>query len=89
LDKVEPLLKRFPQDSFVVRIELGKTSDHHEKGKIFKAEGHIALPQRPDVYAESVEEDLYAAIDLMTDGLKRQLLKEKDKHLTARKTKEE
>lgn len=38
-----------------------------------------------DIHAESIEDDLYAAIDSMVDKLDRQILKLKEKALAARR----
>ena len=43
-----------------------------------KAEINVRVPGK-DIYVESNEEDLYAAIDLMMDKLDRQIIKYKDK----------
>jgi putative sigma-54 modulation protein len=84
IGRLEHFLKRVPQDSILVRVEVSKTTQHHEKGKVFRAEARITLPGK-DLYAHTVEEDLYAAIDIMCDELKRQILDFKDRRLTARR----
>lgn len=56
-----------------VRVEVGKTSEHHNKGKIWRAEYTLTLPGGT-LRAEALEEDLYAAIDRAKDVLKQQLL---------------
>lgn len=42
-------------------VEVGKTTKHHKKGELFRAEVHVRLPGKL-VYAEATHEDLYAAI---------------------------
>lgn len=61
-----------------VHIEVGKTGEHHNKGKIWRAEFTMAIPGTT-LRAESLEEDLYAAIDEAKDDLKRQLVAFKEK----------
>ena len=62
-------------------VEVGKTSDHHNKGKFFKAEINMNIPG--DLLRVAVvEEDLYAAIDKAKDELKRQLVERKEKLAT-------
>ncbi len=45
-----------------VAVEVGKTSEHHNKGKIFRAEYTMTIPGT-SLRAEAVEEDLYAGIE--------------------------
>ncbi len=61
-----------------VSAEVGKTSEHHQKGKIFRAEFMMTIPG-VTLRAEAIEEDLYAAIDVAKDDLKRQLIAHKEK----------
>lgn len=63
-----------------IRVEVGKTSEHHNKGKIFRAEYTMTIPGA-SLRAEAVEEDLYAAIDVAKDELKRQIIAHKEKML--------
>lgn len=63
-----------------VRVEVGKTSDHHNKGKIWRAEYTMTIPGA-SLRAESLEEDLYAAIDNAKDDLRRQLVEYKEKRI--------
>lgn len=65
-------------DPCEVSADVGKTSNHHNKGKIFMAEFTMTLPGTT-LRAEATEEDLYAAIDTATDNLKRQVKKYKEK----------
>lgn len=64
-----------------VRVEVGKTSEHHQKGKVWRAEIMMTIPGA-SLRAESVEEDLYAAIDAAKDDLKRQLIDFKEKRIS-------
>ncbi len=61
-----------------ISSEVGKTSEHHQKGKIFRAEFMITIPGTT-LRAEAIEEDLYAAIDIAKDELKRQLIEHKER----------
>lgn len=67
-----------------VRVDVGKTTNHHKNGLVFKAEMNLTIPGkmfRADVKAE----DLYAAIDEATDDLRRQMKKHKEKVQDAKK----
>lgn len=67
----------------VVDVEVGKTSEHHNKGMVFKCEVNLEIPGKL-LRAEVVDEDLYAAIDKAKDSLKQQLAEEKDAMLEKR-----
>ncbi len=62
-------------------VELGKTSEHHNKGDIFRAEIHITGKDR-DLYASAEESDLYKAIDVVRDEILREVRSSKDRKLS-------
>lgn len=62
----------------VVRVEVGKSTQHHKSGDIFKAEVHVS-GAGADHYAVSEQSDLYAAIDLVKDDMVSTLTHEKGK----------
>jgi putative sigma-54 modulation protein len=57
-----------------LRVVVGKTTDHHNKGQIFKAEAELVIPGH-NIHAEVMSDELYAAIDLLKDEMKNRLLK--------------
>jgi len=57
-----------------LRVSVGKISDHHKKGDIFKAEADLLVPGHK-IHAEINASELYAAIDLLKDELKNRLIK--------------
>lgn len=59
-------------------VEVGRTSQHHQKGEVWRAEAHLTIPGA-SIHAEHVAEELYAAIDAVKDEVKRQLLERKDR----------
>lgn len=59
-------------------IELGRTSDHHQKGDIFRAEISIH-GAGIDAYASAMAEDLYRAIDEVRSEILHELKNRKDK----------
>jgi putative sigma-54 modulation protein len=79
LRKISELLDKDPGTR--CNIELAKTTGHHQKGPIFKAEIHIVGAGK-DVYAVSEKEDLYAAIDAVRDDILRELKAEKEKRIS-------
>lgn len=58
----------------MLRVNVGKTSQHHNKGEVFKAEGELTIPGHY-IHAEIVAEELYAAIDMLKDDLKNRIHK--------------
>lgn len=68
-------LKKFLEDidlggnRVVARIELAKTTQHHQQGDIYKAEVNLQLPKK--MFRSVVEsDDIYKAIDGVKDELK-------------------
>src|SRR5262245_632504 len=66
--------------SIVVDVELGKTTNHHRTGDIFKAEINFCIG-RDCVRAVAEKDDLRAAIDEAKDELLRELRVKKRKKL--------
>lgn len=62
-------------------IELARTTAHHQKGEIFKAEIHIVGAGK-NLYAVSERADLYAAIDAVRDEITRGLKDQKEKRIS-------
>ena len=53
-------------------VELGKTTNHHKNGEFFKAEFTVHIGGK-SLRAESQEEDLYAALDKVTEEMTEEL----------------
>jgi putative sigma-54 modulation protein len=66
-----------------LRIEVGKTTNHHAKGPYFKAEMQLSIPGEV-LRATEEAEDLYEAIDKVRDNLRRQLKEYKERKQDAR-----
>ena len=77
LEKVEKLLR--DDTSAQCDIELARTTTHHHKGDIFRADIHI-VGAGLNVYNSSDKEDLYVAIDEMRDGILRELKSSRTKN---------
>lgn len=64
-------------------VEVGKSTRHHTKGPFYKAEFNLTVPGST-LRARTEEEDLYHAITVARDQIRRQLrgykTKLKDKH---------
>jgi len=92
ISSLDKCLNHFDPESVLVKVEVGKTTQHHQKGLVFRAEANLTVP-RNFFRAEDETTDLYASIDAVHDELKRQIvtLKEKavkEKVRRARKNKE-
>jgi len=61
-------------------IEVEKTTHHHRKGKVFRAECQIKLPGK-SIRVESLKEDLLLAINEVKDNLQRELKQYKEKQI--------
>lgn len=75
-----------PIESVEAWVEVGKSTNHHNKGEVFKATVDIKMPGRV-VRAEEELEDLYMAVNQVKDELQRELKRHKEKQITkARKS---
>lgn len=78
LDKfVSPDHKELP----MCYVEIGKTTNHHKNGELFKAEFTLHLGGK-SLRAEAQEEDLYAALDKVTEKMTEELKSIKDKKIS-------
>lgn len=78
LAALAPITARFG-DAVSVDVEVGKTTNHHHKGEIFRAEMNLHIPGKT-IRVEEVAEDLYAAIKEAARTLGREVVKEKERH---------
>lgn len=69
-----------PEEMEVVMcyVDIGKTSNHHKTGDIFKAEFNLHLGGKT-LRAVSEKEDLYSAIDSVNDEMAKALKSHKEK----------
>lgn len=83
--KVKELEKfiRLKDESVQAWVEIGKITNHHKKGDVFRAEIQIHLPHYgKGVRAEAIHEALNAAIDDAHGQMKIELEKVKDKKIS-------
>jgi putative sigma-54 modulation protein len=73
-------LEKFVENEGAVSAdaEVGKTTDHHKSGDIFRAEVNLHVGGTI-IRAVAEAEDLYAAIDAVKDELSEELRRHKDK----------
>ncbi len=78
VEKISKLLKN--DESAQCNIELARTTEHHNKGEIFRAEIHIVGANK-NLYASADKIDLYAAIDTVRDEIISELRSRKEKRM--------
>lgn len=78
INSLNKYLNHFDPESVTAKVEVGKTTKHHQKGLIFRAEVNLTVP-RNFFRAEEETADLYASIDAVHDELKRQIVSLKEK----------
>lgn len=77
--KIGELDRFVPEGTFVeARVELARTTFHHKKGDIFRAEVNLHLPGRL-LRAEAEREDIFQAIVEVKNELQRDMKKYKDR----------
>ncbi len=79
LEKISVLLEGDPTAQ--CDIELARTTDHHNKGDIFRAEIHIVAAGK-NLYAASEKEDIYMAFDDARDEILRELKSSREKKVS-------
>lgn len=79
LSKIEKLLGGDP--TVQCDVELSRTTGHHNKGDIFRAEIHI-VGSGKDIYVAREETDLYAAIDVVRDEVLREIKAKREKQIS-------
>lgn len=79
--KISTLEKYVTNPDAVAQVEVGRTTQHHKNGEVFKAEVHV-IGAGLDLYAISQNSDLYAAIDQVKDDIVRSTLQNKSKKET-------
>jgi ribosomal subunit interface protein len=79
LAKIDKLIG--PDPTIQCDLELARTTEHHQKGQIFKAEMHI-VGSGKNIYASCQKGDLYSAIDLCRDSVVRELTHGKGKKIS-------
>ncbi len=76
IDKFQKLLPK--DEEIILDVEVGKLTNHHHLGHIFRAEFNMQYHGKI-FRAEETEENLKAAIDLSADDMVRQIRKSKEK----------
>lgn len=77
IKKIEKLLPGIPD--LIVEVELGKTTKHHQKGDVFRAEVQVEVPGGKMLRAVSEKEDFRSALTDVREELEVQIKKHKEK----------
>ncbi|MFA6340806.1 MAG: ribosome-associated translation inhibitor RaiA [Candidatus Paceibacterota bacterium] len=70
------------KDATMCYVEIGKTTNHHKKGDLFEAEFTVHIGGK-SFRAIAKEEDLYTALDIVTEEMTEELRSFKDKNVSA------
>ncbi len=83
-EKIASLEKFYPQ-ILQADVEIEKTTNHHKKGDIYRAEVNLEIPNNPMVRSESRKESLEAAFTDVKNQLQRELREIKEKKVDKQK----
>lgn len=75
---VDKFLDDMDRNVIEARAEIGKTTKHHQKGDVFRAEVNLSLPGRL-LRSVAEEMDLRTAIDRVKEDLQREIKKYRGK----------
>jgi putative sigma-54 modulation protein len=74
-----------PADSSVLcEVELGKTTNHHNKGDVYKTKINLHIAGK-NLQAVSEMDDIFASIDIAKDEMAREIQSNKDKKVSMMK----
>jgi len=79
--RLSSILKFVKDKEMIAYVEVGKTTNHHKQGDVFKAEFNIEI-SGIKFYTFSEKEDLYKAIDDAKEELLRQIKNNKERKQT-------
>ena len=75
---LQKLVAKFDEnDSVLAAVEVSRTTKHHYKGDVFRAEINLELPHKM-LRCEDNDSDIRVAIDRARDVLKREIVKYKE-----------
>jgi putative sigma-54 modulation protein len=84
LGVLKKLVKHFDEEGVAeLRVELARSTKHHKKGLVFRAEANLRLPKKV-LRAEDINTDIRSAIDMVENKLRREIEKYKTQHETKR-----
>lgn len=72
IERLDRFVSPEDKDVLMCYIEIGKTTNHHKNGDLFKAEFTIHIGGNV-LRVENTEEDLYSSIDEVIEGMSEKL----------------
>jgi len=75
---LDKLLDDIDREVIRTRVEIGKTTKHHQKGDVFRAEVNLTLPSRL-LRSVAEEADLRTALDQVKNELQQEIKKYRGK----------
>jgi ribosomal subunit interface protein len=76
--KLERLVEKFDLEGAVeARVEVARTTKHHQKGPVYRAEINLKLPHKL-LRADQEDWDIRVAIDQTKDKIEREVIKYKE-----------
>lgn len=66
----------------LAEVEIGRTTNHHKSGDVYRAEVNIMVPGGKQIYAVAEEADLYMAVDIVRDETERVIVSQKNRYNT-------
>jgi len=69
------------EENVFFHVEVGKTTNHHKTGDIYKAEIETKIGENK-FFALAEKDDLYSAIDAVRDVINQEITTKKDKNIT-------
>lgn len=81
INSLEKFLSNFNEEEMKCEVEVGRTTSRHRSGDIFRAEINLSVGGKL-FRVESEQDDLFAAVDEVRDGLEHEIKKFKAKKET-------
>ncbi|MBU2509436.1 MAG: ribosome-associated translation inhibitor RaiA [Patescibacteria group bacterium] len=78
-------LEKFMPNTLQVDVDIGKDTNHHNKGKVFTCVANMEVPGENLIRVEKTAESLYKSIDKVKDHLREILANKKNKIIEERR----
>ena len=88
IGSLDRFLERWEREGAIEAwVEVGRTTRHHQKGDIFRAEVTVRMPGKTVLRAEEEDIDVRTAIDKVRDEILREIKRHKEKKTAERRGK--
>lgn len=75
-------ITKYTEGDCLIEVEIGKTTNHHRNGEVYRAEVNVMTPLGKQYRAVSEKMDLYEAIDDIRSEIIREIKSGKSKNQT-------